>query len=100
MVEYDKRRQRRLKVIGPIVIVTSSGRQIEAQAINVSLLGCRFTSLTRLDVGEQLSTTLCFPAGGSHRVEGTIRSVRGSSPYQRWAGLQPTDGREAFSGCL
>ena len=75
MANGEKRRRPRLRVSGPVTIVRASGERVEGQAIDVSLLGCRFSATTPLNVGEQIFATLRFPSGAVHAVEGIIKSV-------------------------
>ena len=89
MANSDKRRQLRIKATGPITIVRASGEQVEGQAIDVSLLGCRLSSATLLELEEQIVTTLRFPSGRSHEVSGTIKSIQPPSPYQYGVAFSP-----------
>ena len=82
MAEGEKRRQRRFGATGSVTIVTASGRTVDAEAIDVSLLGCRFSAVASLAVGDPVSTTLRFPSGRIHSVHGTIRSVSQGPPCQ------------------
>ncbi len=82
MPEGDKRRRPRTPLTGAITVVTGSGQHLRGQAMDVSLMGCRFSAEELLQAGERITTNLQFPSGKVHEVEGTIRFVTGGSPFQ------------------
>ncbi len=78
----EQRRGIRLPLSGPITIVMSSGRRLQGQAMDVSLLGCRFRAEAPLQVGDRITTVLLFASGKNQVVEGTIKFVTSGPPYQ------------------
>ena len=82
MPEGDKRRRPRAPATGTIAVVTASGQRIRGQAMDVSLMGCRFSAEELLQVGEPITTSLQFPSGKVHEVAGTIKFVAGVAPFQ------------------
>ena len=82
MSESEKRRRPRTPLSGGLDIMTGSGQRVQAQAVDFSLLGFRFSAEELLTVGEAVSTTIKFPSGKTHTVEGVIRFITAGAPYQ------------------
>ena len=78
----DQRKRPRTPISGPIMITVRPGKQIHGQAMDVSLLGFRFNSEEVLAVGDLVMTNLVFPSGRTQVVEGTVKSIASSAPYQ------------------
>ena len=78
----DQRKRPRLPISGSIFVTVGSGKQIRAQAMDVSLLGFRFSSEQTLAVGDSITAAIVFPSGRTQAVAGTVKSISSSMPYE------------------
>ena len=81
-MESDQRKRPRTSIRGAILVTLGSGQQIHGQAIDVSLLGFRFSAEELLAMDETVTTSIVFPSGRLQIVQGTVRSISSSGPYQ------------------
>lgn len=77
----EQRKRPRIPITGPLLLSVRSERQVRGQAVDVSLLGFRFTAEEKLSMGDTIVTSLVFPSGRTQTVEGTIKSMSSSMPY-------------------
>ena len=80
-MDNNQRKRPRTAISGSLLLAVQSERQVRGQAIDVSLLGFRFSSEEAIAVGETVTTNLVFPSGRAQVVEGTVKTVSSSMPY-------------------
>ena len=78
----DQRKRPRMPIRGAILVTLGSGQQIHGQAMDVSLLGFRFSAEELLVIGGTVTASIVFPSGRAQMVQGTIQSISSGTPYQ------------------